>query len=43
MYIRSYFNIQASFHIMLYILIFFNLSDSRNSEFGPAGAGGGEA
>ena len=26
---------------MVYILIFFNLSDSRNSEFGPAGGWGG--
>ena len=41
MYIRSCFNMQVFFHIMVYILIFFNLSDFRNSEFGPAAEGGG--
>ena len=41
MYIRSCFNIQAIFHIMVYILIFFNLSDFREFCIRVRRGGGG--
>jgi hypothetical protein len=37
---RSCFNIQAIFHITVYILYFLIFLISGNSEFGPAGGGG---